>query len=299
MMKLKNLLVAACTLLFAVHTTAAPSSLSEGGEADLFQPYKKSALRLPSVPLLVNDPYFSFWSPFDKLTDGSVRHWTDAEKPIEGLLRVDGNNYRWMGNGQQFLLKPIAPMADAGDSWTGRVSHTFQSTTAWTQRGFNDSNWKEEKAAWGTANEYPNVHNAWTATNSDIYVRRTVTLTADDLQKDLWIEFSHDDVFELYVNGTKVISTGETWIQGETHQLTAEEKQKLVVGENVLAAHCHNTTGGAYIDFGLFENVYQPGAEVQTAQQKSVDVMATSTYYTFTSLVLVLRWVMRLRMVWL
>ena len=183
----------------------------------MFQPYKKSALRLPSVPLLVNDPYFSFWSPFDKLTDGSVRHWTDAEKPVEGLLRVDGNNYRWMGNGQQFLLKPIAPMADSGDSWTGRVSHTFQTGTAWTQRGFNDSSWKEEKAAWGTANEYPNVHNAWTATNSDIYVRRTVTLTADDLQKDLWIEFSHDDVFELYVNGTKVISTGETWIKGETH----------------------------------------------------------------------------------
>ena len=281
-MKLRNLLAAAFMLIASVHTTAGSSNSPEGGETDLFQPYKSSALRLPSVPLLVNDPYFSFWSPFDKLTDGSVRHWTDAEKPIEGLLRVDGQNYRWMGNGQQFLLKAIAPMADAGDSWTGRVSHTFQTGTAWTQRGFNDSSWKEEKAAWGTANEYPNVHNAWTATNSDIYVRRTVTLTADDLEKDLWIEFSHDDVFELYVNGTKVISTGETWIQGETHRLTAEEKQKLVVGENVLAAHCHNTTGGAYIDFGLFENVYQSGAEVQTAQQKSVDVMATSTYYTFT-----------------
>ncbi len=273
-MKLKNLLVAAFMLLIAVNATAQAT--------DLFQPYKSSALRLPSVPLLVNDPYFSFWSPFNQLTDGSVRHWTDVEKPIEGLLRVDGQSYRWMGNGQAFLLKAIAPMADNADSWTGRVSHNVQTGTAWTQRGFNDSSWKEEKAAWGTANEYPNVHNAWTATNSDIYVRRKVTLTADDLQKDLWIQFSHDDVFELYVNGTKVIGTGETWLQGETHRLTTEEKQKLVVGENVLAAHCHNTSGGAYIDFGLFENVYQAGAEVKTAQQKSVDVMATSTYYTFT-----------------
>ncbi|MBR6998681.1 MAG: DUF5127 domain-containing protein, partial [Prevotella sp.] len=138
-----------------------------------------------------------------------------------------------------------------------------------------------EKAAWGTRGEYPYVHNAWTDTNSDIYVRRTVTLTADDLQKDLWIEFSHDDVFELYVNGTQVVSTGETWLQGETHQLSASEKQKLVVGENVLAAHCHNTTGGAYIDFGLFENVFQTGADILTATQKSVDVLATQTYYTF------------------
>ena len=249
--------------------------------AELFEPYKSNAMRLPSVPLLVNDPYFSFWSPFDKLTDGSVRHWTDAEKPMEGLLRVDGKNYRWMGNGQSMLLKPIAPMSDSGDSWTGRVTHTRQSNTNWTSRSFNDSSWKEEKAAWGTRGEYPNVNNAWTDTNSDIYVRRIVTLTAEDLQKDLWIQFSHDDVFELYVNGTKVIGTGETWIQGETHQLTSEEKRKLVVGDNVLAAHCHNTTGGAYIDFGLFENVFQTGADITTATQKSVDVMATSTYFTF------------------
>ena len=272
-LRLKTLMTTAMTLLATTSITAQTDLL--------FQPYKSNDMRLPSVPLLVNDPYFSFWSPFDKLTDGSVRHWTDAEKPMEGLLRVDGKNYRWMGNGQSILLEPIAPMSDSGDSWTGRVTHTKQNNTNWTARGFNDSSWKEEKAAWGTRGEYPNVNNSWTDANSDIYVRRYVTLTAEDLQKDLWIQFSHDDVFELYVNGTKVIGTGETWIQGETHQLTSEEKRKLVVGENVLAAHCHNTSGGAYIDFGLFANVFQTGADITTATQKSVDVMATSTFFTF------------------
>ena len=29
-------------------------------------------------------------------------------------------------------------------------------------------------------------------------------------------------------------------------------KKKLQKGKNVLAAHCHNTTGGAYVDFGLY-----------------------------------------------
>ena len=255
--------------------------LSFSSAQELFTPYQPNSLRLPSVPLLVNDPYFSFWSPFDKLTDGSVRHWSDAEKPIEGLLRVDGQAYRWMGNGQSYLLSPIAPMADVQPAWKGRVSHTYQSNTNWTSRSYNDNSWAEEQAAWGTANEYPNVHNAWTATNSDIYVRRHVTLTADDLQKELWVQFSHDDVFELYVNGTQIVSTGETWLQGETHRLTDSEKQKLVVGDNVLAAHCHNTTGGAYIDFGLYENVFQAGAGIQVARQQSVDVMPTSTYFTF------------------
>jgi len=64
---------------------------------DFFKPYRQTNLRLPSVPLIVNDPYFSIWSPYDKLTDGTTRHWTDQEKPLEGFLRVDGITYQWMG----------------------------------------------------------------------------------------------------------------------------------------------------------------------------------------------------------
>lgn len=63
----------------------------------MFQPYVETDLRLPSVPIVVNDPYFSIWSPFDTLNEGDTRHWTHQEKPLEGLLRVDGVTYRFMG----------------------------------------------------------------------------------------------------------------------------------------------------------------------------------------------------------
>lgn len=81
-------------LMLCMTTKAQPTGI--------LKPYRQTDLRLPSVPLIVNDPYFSIWSPYDKLTDGTTRHWTDQEKPLEGYLRVDGTTYQWMGahNGQ-------------------------------------------------------------------------------------------------------------------------------------------------------------------------------------------------------
>ncbi|HXS75877.1 MAG TPA: DUF4965 domain-containing protein [Terracidiphilus sp.] len=54
-------------------------------------------LRAPSTPLVVHDPYFSIWSNTDRLTGGQTRHWTGARQEIVGIARVDGKNYRYLG----------------------------------------------------------------------------------------------------------------------------------------------------------------------------------------------------------
>ncbi len=55
------------------------------------------AIRPPAVPLVVHDPYFSIWSPSDKLTDSWPRHWTGAVNAMCAMVRIDGKPYRIMG----------------------------------------------------------------------------------------------------------------------------------------------------------------------------------------------------------
>lgn len=54
--------------------------------------------RIPAVPLVTCDPYFSLWSPSDRLTDSDTVHWTGAIKPLRGTVIVDGISYRYMGS---------------------------------------------------------------------------------------------------------------------------------------------------------------------------------------------------------
>ena len=55
-------------------------------------------MRAPATPLVTHDPYFSIWSMGDHLTDGPTRHWTGVPQPMSGFVRVDGKNYRYLGD---------------------------------------------------------------------------------------------------------------------------------------------------------------------------------------------------------
>lgn len=89
--------------------------------------------RIPSVPLITVDPYFSLWSPHDHLYDGNVTHWCGDEKKMTGTVSIDGCHYRFMGDSRGHNIIPqtdltITPTSSvytfANDSISLKVSFT-------------------------------------------------------------------------------------------------------------------------------------------------------------------------------
>jgi hypothetical protein len=74
--------------------------------------------RAPATPLIAHDPYFSIWSTSDKLTDSETTHWTGSAQPINGVARIDGNAYRFMGRVAGRRPDPLPAMEQTASSIT-------------------------------------------------------------------------------------------------------------------------------------------------------------------------------------
>ncbi len=65
------------------------------------QPRRSEGTKLvpPATPLVACDPYFSIWSPGDKLNEVDTTHWTGKPHRLNCLVEVEGKPYRVMGAG--------------------------------------------------------------------------------------------------------------------------------------------------------------------------------------------------------
>lgn len=239
-------------------------------------PIMQNDLRLPAVPLVMIDPFTNAWSFDDNLYDGQIGHRVKKVHEFVGAIRVDGEIYRFMGL-DDTPRQPLAGMSYA-EPWSAK--YTFERPAeGWEKPGFNDKRWKEGEAAFGTRGE-TNVKTRWNT--HDIWVRREVKINPEILENNrLFIYYSHDDTFTLYVNGHEVVKTGYTWKKDQSVELSEEVISSMKDGNVTIAAHCQNREHGGLVDFGLYVEKGKANILANTATQKDVNVQATNTYYTF------------------
>ncbi|MGI4946378.1 MAG: DUF4964 domain-containing protein, partial [Janthinobacterium lividum] len=66
--------------------------------------------RPPAIPLVTIDPHTSVWCFADRLTDDWPRHWTGTQMTLYGVVRVDGEAFRFLG-GPEFLARAAEQIA--------------------------------------------------------------------------------------------------------------------------------------------------------------------------------------------
>lgn len=62
---------------------------------------KSDITRLPAIPLICHDPFFSIWDCGYNATSGDTRHWSGAEKRLHGVVTVDGVFVRFVARSVQ------------------------------------------------------------------------------------------------------------------------------------------------------------------------------------------------------
>ena len=143
----------------------------------------------------------------------------------------------------------IVPAAD-------REPATWKYTTTtpadgWKDQPFDDSSWKRGRSGFGTM-DTPGAIIGTVWRTGDIWLRREVDVPPGNYSKvSGWLH--HDEDAEVYINGVLALKTSGFIVDYDLFPLTSEGRAALKQGKNLIAIHCHQTTGGQYVDFGLVD----------------------------------------------
>ncbi|MDQ6887999.1 MAG: hypothetical protein M3068_11990 [Gemmatimonadota bacterium] len=184
---------------------------------------------------------------------------TDVETEVNGVMTYDRAVVKLPDLralhatlfGPRPLIRTIMPSSrEEGQSWH-YTTETPPET--WTRGDFDDSGWREGLAGFGSPKiEGARPRTPWTT--ADLWIRRTFDLHGDPPARPQLL-ILHDDVTEVYINGSRVAEYKD-WTTGYMLlPLGAAGRDAIRAGRNSIAVHVRNTGGEQFIDVGLVEIV--------------------------------------------
>jgi len=181
---------------------------------------------------------------------------TDVETECNGLLTYDRAVTKIVpavmlaANRGEFPGPPMKVILP--DAMLGRAKWKYATENPgeeWFKPDFDASTWQEGFGGFGRENapgSYPNT--VWKT--SDIWLRQQFMLGADEL-KDLKLRVYHDEDATIYLNGVLAAELPGFITDYDEVDISKEAAAGLRPGQNIIAVHCHQTTGGQGIDVGI------------------------------------------------
>lgn len=125
---------------------------------------------------------------------------------------------------------------------------TTSPTGSWTDPAYVDTAWSQGGGGFGLGVSGVNIGTNWNT--ADIWLRREFTLASNTGVVPV-VRSRHDDDIEVYINGVLAVQDpGWCSAYWDIPVLTAA-RSALQTGRNVIAVHCHNATGGQFVDAGI------------------------------------------------
>jgi hypothetical protein len=184
---------------------------------------------------------------------------TDVETECNGLLTYDREIVKpdiarvaIANRGELAPLETLVPTSqEKAEVWRFRFDAPPESTSGahWFDVRDDGTSWRDGVGGFG-ARGTPGAVVGTEWTTSDIWLRREFTLERMPRTRVSFLAH-HDEDVEIYLNGV-LAARAEGYTTGyEVLPMNAAGRSALHAGDNVLAVHCRQTTGGQFIDVGI------------------------------------------------
>lgn len=145
----------------------------------------------------------------------------------------------------------------------------------WNLPGYDASKWKTGEAGFGSLGT-PNVKIRTEWNSSDIWIRKSFNLK--EVPKKIFLLIQHDEDATVSINGNNVENLKGYSTESEAYAVHGIDTKHFKVGENFIAIHCHQTSGGQFIDAGLSSDAtrnIEIEKQIKELRQKNRKMLAT------------------------